>query len=547
MNPRYRIREALMGLEKYLYLTGFLAFGCCHSIPVISQRQYPPQKNILFIVVDDLKPELGCYGSAIAKTPHIDDWAKTATRFDLAYCQQAVCGPSRSSVLTGLRPDRIRVWDLKTKLRHENPMVTTLPQHFKNLGYQTMGMGKVFDMSNTDLKGDSVSWTYPFKKVFPLATGYEDIAYGIYQSPEVKRRVSEKGNGGKSEDDFYGPNKDSSIRFSTECLDVPDNSYMDGAMADYAVQQLADLKRASAPFFLAVGFKKPHLPFIAPKKYWDLYDRSILPLAVNSQRAENAPEIAHHGAGELRNYSGDIVPIKSPENMLLLPGEKQRELIHGYYACISYVDVQIGKILAALRQEGLDKNTIVVLWGDHGWHLGDHQLWCKHSNFEQAVRTPLLISVPGVTNGRNYNYPVELLDIFPTLCDVANVPKPAYLDGKSLKPVLGTSENLTQNYAISQYPRWYKGNARGVMGYTIRDEQYRYTLWLGNEFNTSKPADSVPVIASELYDYVDDPHERYNKIDDSKLTLVRARLHEKLYAYFRDQHTRLSLTENSDR
>lgn len=504
-----------------------------------AKGQYKPQRyNVLFIAVDDLKPDLRCFGKVEIYSPNIDRLSKSSTIFTSAYCQQAICGPTRASLLTGLRPDRIKIWDLKAQLRVENPNIITLPQYFKSNGYKTIGMGKVFDPSNVDLGGDTISWSLPFKEVFSLAKGYEDIAFGHYQSANIKAIVKAEGNLGKSEREFWGTGKNENIRYSTECLEVPDDAYMDGAMANYAVKELHNLKNSKQPFFFAIGFKKPHLPFTPPKKYWDLYKRDEISLPSWRQKAVNSPEIAYHNSGELRNYGMDIHPLEQNNkgNLLLLSEEKQRELIHGYYASISYVDAQIGKVLDALRENGMDKNTIVVLWGDHGWHLGDHSLWCKHSNFEQATRVPLILKVPKVTKGETYNMPVQLLDIFPTLNELNGIKPLNIHDGKSLLPALINNKIKINDYAISQYPRGANNNPKGIMGYTIRKGDYRYTEWISDEFTTAKAFDPSKLKASELYDYKNDPNETKNLVNDPLSKIVVQDLSNLLHQFYQHQY-----------
>jgi len=499
---------------------------------VFAQKAKP---NVLFIMVDDLKPELGCYGSKTVLSPNIDKLSSSSTILLNNYCQQAICGPTRASVLTGMRPDKTKIWDLKAKLREESPDIVSLPQYFKANGYQTIGMGKIFDLSNVDKEGDAISWSVPFTKKFTLADGYNDIAYGIYQSPMVKAIVKEEGNEDKEEQDFYGPDKNPKIRFATESLDVPDNAYMDGAMADYAVQQLQQLKNSKKPFFLAVGFKKPHLPFVAPKKYWDLYDRNKIQLAAFREKALNGPEIAYHNAGELRSYAADLNPLNEKGNELRLTEEKQRELLHGYYACISYTDAQIGKLLNALQETGLHKNTIIVLLGDHGWHLGDHSQWCKHSNFEQAVKAPLIIKAPGITKGKKFTGLTEFVDVFPTVCQLAGLPVQNRLDGKSLVPALKNNAAKGKEYAISQYPRGAGDGPKETMGYSIRNKQYRYTEWVKG-FTTNQPFAEKDVRATELYDYMNDPLETKNLAAEPALKNVVDALQIKLRQYYLQQY-----------
>ena len=504
--------------------------------------QQKSRPNILFIAIDDLKPELGCYGSKTVQSPNIDKLAKQGTVFTSAYCQQAVCGPTRASLLTGLRPDRTKVWDLKTQLRDMVPDVVSLPQYFKANGYFTMGMGKIFDLSTVDKMGDSISWSVPFKKTFPLARGYEQIAFGIYQNPVVRKQAEEAGYADKEENDFYGKKIEGVSRYSTECLDVPDEAYMDGAMANYAVAQLKELKKSNQPFFMAVGFKKPHLPFIAPKKYWDKYDRTAIAPAPFQEKATGSPDFAYHNAGELRNYNADIEPatLGIKGNVLQLTAEKQKELIHGYYACISYTDAQVGKLLKALQEAGLDKNTIVVLWGDHGWHLGDHSLWCKHSNFEQATKVPLIFKVPGITKGATYNKASEFVDIFPSLCELAGLKVPDGLDGKSLVPALKNASATIKEFSISQYPRDGKDLPKETMGYSLRTERYRLTEWTGKNFTTASIFNSADVKAVELYDYKTDPLETKNLAKEPEMAAVLKELSDKLHGFYLQQYQQIN-------
>lgn len=464
-------------------------------------------KNVLMIAIDDLKPLLGCYGDPLAKTPNIDALAKDGVLFTNAYCQQAVSAATRASLLTGYCPDRTGVWDLKTQIRAKNPDVVTLPQYFIQNGYHVAGIGKIFDPRSVDKKSDVQSWSEPY-------LGYEDYLdsnYGKpvlsqYQDPETRRlyekyaaEAKEKGIGGKNKIDSYVQEY---IKPSTECLDIPDNAYTDGAVASGAVDFIEKYD-SSKPLFLAVGFKKPHLPFCAPEKYWNLYNREEMPLARYTKRAENSPAFAYHNSSELKKYT-DIPPVYSYSDIdnTVLTAEKARELIHGYYACVSYTDAQIGKVLAALEKKGMKENTIIVLWGDHGWHLGDHGLWNKHTNFENAARVPFIIIDPSARAGK-IDAPVEFLSIYPTLCALAGIEIPDGLDGENLSKVVRNVKKakVERKYAASQFPRGPR------MGYSLRTERYRYTVWVDwkdRNLNVDK------VIAEELYDYEADPLETKN-------------------------------------
>lgn len=490
-------------------LKGYCLLSCLN----IGLGYASQEKNILFIGIDDLKPLLGCYGDSIAITPNIDMLASKGTLFERAYCQQAVSGPTRASLLTGMCPDKTRVWDLKTLIRNENPDVLTLPQYLKNEGYITYGIGKIFDQRSVDKNKDSLSWS------LKSTDGWEFInkdfpkpILGSYQSKEISKKynnvesILKQSKKNKEEEKLLV--RDKGIKPTTEAIDVPDNVYQDGAIAEGAIKFLNEYN-SEKPFFLAVGFRKPHLPFVAPKKYWDLYDRGNMPLAKFKRKAANSPDFAYHNSNELQLYS-DIPPLYSFSDIsnTTIPDEKARELIHGYYACISYIDNLIGNIIKTLKSKGFEDNTVIILWGDHGWHLGDHGLWNKHTNFEQATHVPLIIIDPSIKKQKErISEPVEFLSIYPTLCDIINLKKPKHLDGKSIYTLLTNENNNTNNnqYAVSQYPR---GNK---MGYSIRTSNYRYTIWVKWE---NKHTDINTVYAEELYDYNLDYNETINVVND---------------------------------
>lgn len=500
-----------------------LGFGASYSAAQSGKM------NVLFIAVDDLKPILGCYGDKIVKTPNIDRLAERGTTFMKTYCQQAVSGPTRASLMTGMRPDYTKVWDLKTKMRDVNPDILSIPQYFISQGYQTTGIGKIYDPRCVDNELDKPSWSIPFFRgsdnYFSKNTGRPE---GNYQLPETKalykhykKEGEAKGLNSKDLTDYI----QKFIKPSVECADVPDNAYHDGANALHAKDILAKLSKDDKPFFFAVGFSKPHLPFVAPKKYWDLYDRNKMPLPAFQEKAKNSPDLAYHTAAELYSYS-DIPPLSSFSDQkpgLNLPVEKQKELIHGYYAATSYTDAQIGILLNALDSLGLSNNTVIVLWGDHGWHLGDHNLWCKHTNFEQATHVPMLMYAPGIKPSKTQSM-AEFIDIFPSLCDLTGLSIPKHLDGKSLVPLMKSSKASVKEYAVSQYPRTFNkidierlGWSNGqYMGYSIRTKQYRYTVWLKNGYRSTQPFVKDLVVASELYDYRNDPDETVNVVEEKK-------------------------------
>ncbi len=461
--------------------------------PAEAKQRY----NVLFIAVDDLRPQLGCYGDKIVKSPHIDRLASAGLVFTRAYCQQAVCSPSRTSLLTGRRPDTTRVYGLRTHFRKYLPDVVTLPQHFKQNGYHTQSFGKIYHGGFDD----PASWSV--KSWFPGVPNYgkrENIELMKRNVAEMRRRNQKLKKGVVLERDpktglklRENPRKARPKRGpSWEDPDVPDNALRDGAIADAAIEAMRKVK--DRPFFLAVGFYKPHLPFVAPKKYYDLYDPKTLPLADNPYPPKGAPSLALTNWGELRNYND--IPKKGP-----LPPGKDRQLVHGYYACVSYTDAQVGKVLDALKRLGLRDKTIVILWGDHGWQLGEHGLWCKHTNFETSTWVPMIISVPGQkTAGGRSAALVEFVDIYPSLCELCGLSLPDGLEGTSFKPLVERPDRPWKKAAFSQYPRGVRKVGR-AMGYSMRTDRYRFTEW------TVKGKDWQRV---ELYDHQTDPQENVN-------------------------------------
>jgi len=453
--------------------------------------------NVLFIAVDDLRPQLGCYGDKLVKSPNIDRLAASGLVFNRAYCQQAVCSPSRTSLMTGRRPDTTRVYDLRTHFRKHLPNVVTLPEQFKKHGYHAQAFGKIYHGGFDDPR----SWSKP--AWFPKRRGY-----GKPENIELMRRYSEearqankklKGGGALERDPKTGLVLKTSSKRRTpkrgpswEAPAVPDNVLGDGAVADAAIGTLRQVK--DRPFFLAVGFYKPHLPFVAPKKYYDLYAGQDLPLADNPFAPKGAPKFALTSWGELRRYND--IPKKGP-----VSDKKARELVTGYYACVSYTDAQIGRMIDEVDRLGLRERTVIVLWGDHGWQLGEHGLWCKHTNFETSAHAPLIISVPGQkTAGAKTDALVEFVDIFPSLCDLSGVALPDGLEGTSFRPLVDRPNRPWKRAAFSQYPRGVRGVGR-AMGYSARTDRYRFTEWSapGKDFR-----------ALELYDHKVDPDENVN-------------------------------------
>jgi arylsulfatase A-like enzyme len=435
--------------------------------------------NVLFLAVDDLRPELGCYGRTHIHSPNIDRIARAGVVFNRAYCQQAVCSPSRSSLLTGTRPDTTKVYDLETHFRKALPDVVALPEHFKKNGYFVQGMGKLYHGSLDDPQSWSVPWTSP--KTTHGAYALEASRAIVARKVAETRALKEAGKKPARTRD-YGP--------AYECADTPDTTFHDGALADMAVAALRGIATKKEPFWLGVGFIRPHLPFVAPKKYWDLYDPARIQLAPNPFRPRNAPEYAVQEGGELRTYDG--VPKGH------LPDDMARTLKHGYYAAISYMDAQVGKVLDELERLGLRDSTIVILWGDHGWKLGEHDAWCKHTCTENDANAPLLVSVPGMKSaGARTDALVEFVDIYPTLAELAGLPLPAHLEGASFKPVLDDPKRPWKPAAFNQYPRG------KLMGYSMRTDRHRFTMWVDAK-------DHARVDAVELYDHQADPQENEN-------------------------------------
>lgn len=471
--------------------------------------------NVLFIVVDDLRPTLGCYGAPIIKTPNIDKLAARGTVFLRAYCQQAVCSPSRTSLLTGCRPDTTKVYNLEDHFRKFIPDIVTLPQYFKQHGYHVQGFGKIYHPG----LDDPASWSVPHW--MPHGTAYakpETLAELKKKREELEAQGKKVGSKILETDPKTGlPLK---VRQGPQVKgpawedpDCPDNALRDGMTADEAIKCLRQVK--GKKFFLAIGFEKPHLPFVAPKKYFDLYPPEKIKTAPNPYPPKDCPSIALTNYGELRAYSDipDVGPVDE---------KKARELVRAYYAATSYTDAQIGKVIDELDRLGLRDKTIIVLWGDHGWHLGEHGLWCKHTNFEVATHSPLIISAPGQKNkGAKTKALAEFVDIYPTLCDLTGLPQPKHLEGCSLKPVMDDPKRSVKTAAFSQYPRNIVPQFRG-MGYSMRTDRYRYTEW--------RDLDGSPFVYTELYDYEKDPQGNVNIANLPENKDLVAKLSEKLKA-----------------
>ena len=461
--------------------------------------------NVLLILVDDLKPTLGCYGESAAKTPNIDRLAARGLRFDMAYCNQAVCAPSRFTLMLGSHSTSTGLYGLGSSLRANIPDAVTLPQHFAKHGYRTESLGKVFHIGHGN-NGDPESFSVPhfhdkvIEYVDPASTeGGQLTREEAYFTNQQLGKIGSLPRGAVSEQP-----------------DVSDTAYADGRVAEETIKRLRAAKEHRAkdgtPFFIASGYARPHLPFSVPKKYWDLYDPARLPKPAIEVPPEGIPPVAWKTNSELANFS----PVP---NDGVVTGDLVTQLIHGYFASTSYVDAQIGKVLDELDRLQLTDNTIVVLWGDHGWHLGDHGLWTKHTNYEQANRIPLIIVAPGVTKaGSSTMQLAESVDVYPTLAELAGLPKPAgpqAIDGLSLVSVLRDPAVRVRDHAYHMFPR-------KILGRAIRTERYRLVEWN----KAGAPAEEARL---ELYDYETDPNESKN-LAGEKPEIV-AQLRKTLAAY----------------
>lgn len=429
-----------------------------------------PQKapNILFIAVDDLRVELGSYGGSHVISPNIDNLASQGTLFERAYCQQPVCNPSRASVLTGMRPDTLRVWDLLTHFRENVPDAVTLPQLFKKNGYHAQAVGKVYhNWRQDEWKGDPDSWSVP-----------SVLHYNKHgaDTPQMENPIPP--NSAQETHGWPG----------IENRDVPDNAYFDGRVSEKAIETLREVSENNTPFFLAVGFWKPHSPFNAPKKYWDLYERETIPIPAHVTPPKDIPGIA---------LTSDRY-LDGPDS------ERLREMHHGHLAAISYLDAQVGRVLDELDRLNLRKNTIIVFWSDHGLHLGEHGLTRKTTAFELDAHVPLIIATPQHIPGQRATALVELLDLYPTLTELAGLLPPDQLEGTSLVPLLEDPSSHIKSAALTQTPRpnYPRGKPPEIMGYSMRTPHYRYTEW--RNFRTGD------VEALELYDHNEDPLEMIN-------------------------------------
>lgn len=490
--------------------------------------------NILFIAVDDLRPELGCYGSDIAITPNLDALAADGLLFNRAYCQQAICSPSRASLMTGARPETIGIIENYTYFRDLHPDIVTLPQHFRANGYETAYCGKIYHGKFTD---EELSWSrQPAMDKVAVPKPKLVGGYALPENQEIFKANQAAIKAKYGTVGHYALGRGPAF----EKADVPDHAYPDGYHTELAIATLKDmLTNEDKPFFLGLGFKLPHLDWVVPKKYWDLYDPAQLPMAAHTDRPVEGAAMGLHASFELRTRHG--IPKDGP-----IEGELARTLKHAYLASVSYVDAQIGKMLTALEEAGVRENTIIIVWSDHGWHLGDMGVWGKATNYEIATRVPLLIwtpTMPTENRGKKTDALVELVDMYPTLSELAGLEAPPHLEGQSFVPLLDNPGQAWKKAAFSQYPnpalREWAANPltpsmretyfgplieaieskikaqqkekwdrelfeNNLMGYSMRTDRYRLVIWKDRRSPEKEP------LFLELFDHQNDPAETRN-------------------------------------
>ncbi len=519
-----------------------------------SAHAAPARPNILFIAIDDLRPELGCYGSPIVKSPNLDALAADGMLFERAYCQQAICSPSRASLMTGARPDTIGVVENNAYFRELNPDIVTLPQHLIASGYETVYCGKIYHAQMVDKEK---SWSrVPAWKKMKIKRPPTPGGYALPENQKIMLENKEKMTAKYGKEASYGLVQGPAY----ESADVEDHVYGDGFNTELAIATLKahiDWK-PNQPIFLGLGFTKPHLNFVAPKKYWDLYDPKDIRLATQTQAPKDGAATGIHASFELRVRHG--IPKYGP-----IGDDLSRTLLHAYYACVSYVDAQIGKMLKTLDELGIRVNTIIIVWGDHGWHLGDMGIWGKATNYEIAARVPLLIWTPDMkARGQKSRALVELVDMYPTLCELAGVPLPPHLEGRSFVPLLDNPDREWKTAALSQFPnpalREWAANPlspgmretffgplikdveariikqqgdvwdrelfeKHLMGYSLRTDRYRFVSWRDHRNRRA------PALIVELYDHENDPTETVNVAE--KNPAVVKKLTKQLEGFFK--------------
>ncbi len=478
-------------MDKSKLLKKVLALCFCTAISFLgmSQNEAMPgnKKNVLFIIADDLSNIIFSKDFDQIKAPHIKKLAEQGVVFERAYCQSPLCNPSRTSIMTGRKPQDLKIWNNEPHFRGVNNSIVTLPQYFKQKGYYSVGIGKIFHNWGQAIDGDPMSWSEP--QQYHWAAHFMD--WYIPGKPYELHTDIKKGP-------------------SVQSVDVDDQAYLDGRIADAAVKKLGQLREV--PFFMAVGFWKPHLPFNAPKKYWDMYDRNNLLVLKYDRVVPGVPDIAYVNSDEARSYT-DV-----PKGNMPISEEKKKELRHGYLAAISFMDAQVGKVLDELRRLELDKNTIVVFTADNGFHAGEHGEFGKWTNFELGARVPLIIAAPGVSEKGKSSYSiVESIDLYPTLidyCQLPAAPKNFKLGGTSILPILNNVQACVKSFAITQVARPLGSvDNLQIVGVSVRDVNFRYNAWI-------KLADNS-IIAEELYDLTTDIDNAMNVVLDKRYAKQR--------------------------
>ena len=531
----YKIQTILLTLL-------LIVFVACK--PKMEEANNEPLKkpNILFIAIDDLRPELGSYGSEIAVTPNLDKLASDGLQFDRAYCQQAICSPSRASLMTGARPETIDVIENYTYFRDANPDIITLPQHFKNNGYEATHTGKIYHKQG--FADPDISWSRkPAYDRMTIEQSKTPGGFALRENQEMFKKnqadvIAKYGKNAPRNGLGKGP--------AYEMANVPDTFYEDGYNAELAIVTMKDMieKNPDKPFFLGMGMKKPHLDWLAPKKYWELYSRDDIKLTTQTEAPKNGAAMGLHPSFELRARYG--IPKKGK-----IDDELAKTLKHAYLASVSYIDAQIGKMIDALEKEGLRDNTIIIVWSDHGWHLGEMGIWGKATNYEISARVPLIIWTPDMPNesrGKTSKALVELVDMYPTLSELAGLELLDHLEGQSFAPLLENPSKEWKKAAFTQFPspalREWAANplSQGMretyfgplieevegkiieqqqekwdrelfenylMGYAMRTDRYRFVVWKDYRSPKAEP------VFFELYDHENDPIETKNIASDN--------------------------------
>lgn len=442
-----------LSVPKHETATDYLITSLKGSAKSSLKKDVQKRPNILFIAIDDLRPELGTYGAKHIKSPNIDMLASQGVQFNKAYCQAPHCAPSRSSLLSGVHI--INYDGIPMKPEELAPGKRTLPATFRRAGYYTIGNGKIYHQREDDAE---LSWSEP---PFSLVNGPKENNHLTFHEKESAEFILEKNQRGP----FF------------EAPDVSDNTYIDGQTCEKTIKDMRRLAKMEKPFFLACGFVRPHLPFYAPKKYWDMYDREEIAVAENQFKPKNAPD-ALTGSGEFGSYHDRNIEYNSLEFHKIAR--------HGYYASVTYADALVGKLLATLDELGLRENTIVVLWGDHGWNLGEHNYWSKHNLLNTSKQAPLIISAPGFKQDIKTDGIVELVDMYPTLCELAGISLPQHLEGNSMVSLMKNPKQASKKAA---YTRWRNGAS-------VITSDFSYTEWGNNQ--------------RMLFDLKKDPNENEN-------------------------------------